>query len=70
MLNIEVEARVIYTCCLNADESSIVMKYAEENDCELEEAAYQCYMDGAIDLYKNSTESDFSTEEVLSVELT
>jgi hypothetical protein len=70
MLKIEVEARVIYTCCLNEDESSIVMKYAEENECELDEAVYICYMDRAINLYKNSTQSALSTEEILSVELT
>lgn len=52
-----------------------VLAYAEENDCELEEAVSALY-DQACDtgdgimLYTDSAESDFMTEEVESVEIT
>ena len=67
-MTVEVEARVMYTCYLNEEDAETVRKYAEENGCDLEKAVWICYANNEIGLYYNSTESDFSTEEVLSVE--
>lgn len=67
MFKVQVTALVTYTCCLDEDDVAKVQEYAEENECELEEAVFSLYADGEIDLYKESTESDFSTESVDSV---
>lgn len=67
-MKVEVEAKVIYTCYLSQEDEEIVREYAEENECDLETAVWECYCDSKIGLYYNSTESDFSTEEILSVE--
>ena len=67
-MKVEVEARVLYTCELSAEDEEIVRKYAEELECDLELAVWHCYVNGTINLYNNSVESDFSTEEILNVE--
>ena len=67
-MRVEVEARVMYTCYLSQEDEETVRKYAEENECDLEVAIWNCYNNNEISLYYNSTESDFSTEEILSVE--
>ena len=64
MLKVEVSALVTYTCYLDDDDEDKVQEYAKENECNLEEAIFSLYTDGELDLYKNSTESDFSTESV------
>lgn len=69
-----VRATVWYHCILNEEESARVLAYAEENDCELEEAVTALYKqacdtgDGIL-LYTDSDESDFMTEEVESAEI-
>ena len=67
-MKVEVEAKVTYTCELSAEDEEIVRKYAEKLECDLELAVWHCYIFNKINLYYNSTESDFSTEEILSVE--
>ena len=67
-MKVEVEARVLYTCELNETHAEIVREYAEKHKCGLEFAVWHCYCCGEINLYTNSVESDFSTEEVISVE--
>ena len=64
----EVKAEVLYTCELSETDAEIVRKYAEKHKCSLEFAAWHCYCFNEINLYTNSVESDFSTEEVISVE--
>ena len=64
----EVEAKVLYTCELSETDAEIVREYAEKYQCDLELAVWHCYAFGKINLYNNSVESDFSTEEVISVE--
>ena len=62
MIIVEVTASVLYTCHLTEDDSEKVKEFAEENDCDWETAIYELYSTGELDLYHNSTESDFSTE--------
>ena len=67
-MRVEVEAKVLYTCFLSQEDENKVKQYAEENECELEQAVIILYWKSEIDLYHNSTESDFSTEEIIYVE--
>ena len=67
-MRVEVEAKVLYTCFLSQEDENKVRQYAEENECELEQAIWDLYWKCEIDLYHNSTESDFSTEEIIYVE--
>lgn len=64
MITVEVTAMVQYTCKLSEEDSEKVKEYAEENECELTEAIDMLYSSDEIDLYHNSTESDFSTESI------
>ena len=64
MITVEVTASVAYTCQLTAEEAEKVKAFAEENDVDLEVAVWELYSDGEVDLYKNSVESDFSTERI------
>ena len=67
-MTVEIEARVLYTCYLSQEDEETVRQYAEEKQISLEEAVWRCYTRGRIHPYTNSTESDFSTEEIISVE--
>lgn len=64
----KVKAEVLYTCELNEMDAEIVREYAKKHKCSLEFAVWHCYCFNEINLYNNSVESDFSTEEVISVE--
>ena len=64
MMNVTVTATVQYTCFLNNAKACQVKAYAEQNDCTLEEAVWALYVDDMLDLYDNSTESDFTTESI------
>jgi hypothetical protein len=66
-MKVEVEARVMYTCYLSYEDEQKVRNFAKEKGCGLKGAIWVCYANNEIDLYYNSTESDFSTEEILSV---
>lgn len=73
-LSCMVRASVWYHCILSEEESARVLAYAEENDCELEEAVsalydQACGTGDGIMLYTDSAEADFMTEEVESVEI-
>ena len=61
-----VRATVYYTCELTDEDAEKVRKYAEEHDCELEEAVRALYFNSieeeSINLYQCSEESDFDTE--------
>lgn len=67
-MTVEVEAKVLYICDLSDTDAEIVQEYAEEHQCDIELALWRCYQAGKIDLYKNSVESDFSTEEIFLIE--
>lgn len=64
MITVEVTACVLYTCELTEEDEKKVKAFAEENDVELEVAIWELYSVGEINLYKNSVESDFSTESI------
>lgn len=64
MITVEVTASVLYTCKLIAEDEEKVKAFAEENDVELAVAVGELYSVGEINLYKNSVESDFSTERI------
>lgn len=66
---VTVEATVTYTCYLDEEETAKVEALVEEgDDLSLEDAVNELYTMGEIDLYKNSTESDFCTTEISQVE--
>lgn len=67
-MTVVIEARVLYTCYLSQEDEETVRQYAEENQASFEEAVWQCYVNSSIHPYTNSVESDFSSEEVISVE--
>ena len=62
------EATVQYACRLSVEDEQKVREFAELNNSTLEEAVMELYNDCAINLYANSWESDFSTDEILEVE--
>jgi hypothetical protein len=64
MITVETTASVMYTCELTEEDEEKVKAFAEENDVELSVAVWELYSVGEINLYKNSVESDFSTESV------
>lgn len=67
-LAVTIEATVTYTCYLDEEQSQLVRECAEEKECSLDEAVMMLYDDGMLNLYHNSMESDFSTNEVIQVE--
>lgn len=64
MITVEVTASVMYTCELTSEDEERVKAFAEENDIDLAVAVWELYSVGEINLYKNSVESDFSTERI------
>jgi hypothetical protein len=56
-----VEATVTYACWLNEEDEKKVRDYIGDTDLSIEDAVIELYNVGEIDLYKDSTESDFST---------
>ena len=63
-----VEATVTYACWLSKEDEQKVEEYIGDTDLSMEDAIIELYNEGKINLYKNSTESDFSTNYVTSVE--
>lgn len=67
MITVEVKAETEYTCWLNENDSQKVLNFLESNpEYDTAEAVAKLYADGEINLYENSTESDFSTEEIMA----
>jgi selenophosphate synthetase-related protein len=63
-IEVETTATVTYVCNLSEEDTKKVCDYANEQGLTLREAVAELYADGKIDLYDNSTESDFSTESI------
>ena len=59
-----VEATVTYACRLSKEDEQKVRDYIGDTDLSVNDAVIELYNAGEIDLYKNSTESDFSTNYV------
>ena len=73
MLKVEAVAKVTYTCELSDEDEKKVVKYIKDNPDEFEfitneksilAAVEFLYNNGELDLYNDSVESDFSTEEI------
>ena len=67
-LIVMVEATVTYACRLSKEDEQKVRDYIGDIDLSIDDAVMELYCDGKIDLYKNSTESDFSTNYIISVD--
>lgn len=70
---VEAIGRICYTCELSEEDEEKVVNYIKDNPDEFEymdaaeaiiEAVKILHEDLEIDLYTNSTESDYSTEEI------
>ena len=69
-MKVMVTAEVQYCCELSEEDSQKVIKYANEHNCDYENAVGELYWgQHSINLYENSCESDFSTESIDEVEL-
>ena len=64
MITIGTTATVEYTCWLTEEDEQRVRFYAEENEMDIEEAVQELYDKGEIQIYQDSTESDFTTEKI------
>lgn len=64
MIEIETTAIAKYTCWLTEEDEQRVRFYAEENEIDIDEAVVELYYKGEIQIYQDSTESDFSTEKI------
>ena len=73
MLKVEVVAKVTYTCELSDKDEKKVIKHIKDNPDEFKfmtneksilSAVEFLYNNGELDLYDDSVESDFSTEEI------
>lgn len=62
-----VEATVTYACWLSEEDEQKVRDYIGDTDLSTADAIMELYDAGKIDLYKNSTESDFSTNYISSI---
>ena len=62
-----VEATVTYACKLSEEDEKKIREYIGDTDLSTADAIMELYDVGKIDLYKNSTESDFSTNYITSV---
>ena len=63
-----VEATVTYACWLSEEDEQKVRDYIGDTDLSIEDAVWELYGAGKIELYNNSTESDFSTNDIISVD--
>ena len=61
-------ATVQYACYLTEEEAEKVRAKAEEFGCDMITAVLELYAAGEIDLYRESTESDFSTDAIIDVD--
>ena len=64
MVKVETTAEVITTCYLTNEDEEKVKAFMEENQCELEDAVKELFWSNELDIYTNSTESDFHTESI------
>lgn len=72
MLTVEAVGTIYYTCELSNEDEDKVIRYIKDNEDNLDyideetimEAVRELWANGEIELYANSTESDYSTEEI------
>lgn len=68
MIKVETTAEVITTCYLTDEDEEKVRAFMEENDCDLEDAVTELYWNNELNIYSQSTESDFHTQSIDLVE--
>lgn len=68
MIKVEATAEVITTCYLTDEDENRVRAFMEKNNCDLEDAVKELFWDNKLDIYSNSTESDFNTQSIDAVE--
>jgi hypothetical protein len=61
-------ATVQYACYLTEEEAEKVRAKAEKLDGDMITAVWDLYGNGEINLYRKSTECDFSTEAIIEIE--
>lgn len=69
MIIVETEALVNYCCRIEGEDEENILTYAKINGCSLTTAAKELYDMGEIELYNDSYETDFSTENIFKAEL-
>ena len=62
-----VEATVTYACQLSEEDEQKISDYIGDTDLSTADAIMELYDAGKIDLYKESTESDFYTNYVTGI---
>ena len=64
MIKVETTAEVITTCYLTDKDEKEVRNFMEKHNCDLEYAVNMLFWTNKLDIYNNSTESDFHTESI------
>ena len=64
MIKVETTAEVITTCYLTDKDEKEVRNFMEKYNCDLEYAVNMLFWTNKLDIYTNSTESDFHTESI------
>ena len=64
MIRVETTAEVITTCYLTDEDEKEVKNFMEKYNCDLEDAVNMLFWTNKLDIYNNSTESDFHTESI------
>ena len=67
MIELQTEAKSIYWCQLSEKDEQKVRDFAEKNNVSLSYAVEELWMRDEIEIYRYSTESDFSTEKIFNV---
>lgn len=65
---VEVRGLVTYSCNLDEEKTRTVLEYARDNKCDLTEAVWDVLCD--INIYEDSVEMDYDTQEIVDVEVT
>lgn len=66
-LIVMVEATVTYACRLSKEDEQKIRDYIEDTDLSTADAVIELYNAGEIELYKNSTKSDFYTNYITGI---
>lgn len=64
MIKVETTAEVITTCYLTDEDEKKVRAFMKENQYDLEDAVKELFWNNELDIYCQSTESDFRTESI------
>ena len=67
MIELQTEALVSYWCLLSKEDEQKVRDFVKDNKVSLTYAVEELWMRNEIEIYRNSTESDFSTEKIYDV---